>query len=60
MNKKTVTIFTLAMLGALQASAQQKTPLSYWFDTLCHLEGTANMVWWSSREMDKQETYLCW
>lgn len=29
MNKKTVSILTFAMLGALSATAQQKTPLSY-------------------------------
>ena len=44
MNKKTVTIFTLAMLGALQASAQQKTPLSYWFDTPVTLKG--QQIWY--------------
>ena len=33
MNKKTVSILTFAMLGALSATAQQKTALSYWFDT---------------------------
>lgn len=44
MNKKTVTIFTLAMLGALQASAQQKTPLYYWFDTPVTLKG--QQIWY--------------
>ena len=44
MNKKTVTIFTLAMLGALQASAQQKTSLSYWFDTPVTLKG--QQIWY--------------
>ena len=39
MNKKTVSILTFAMLGALSATAQQKTALSYWFDTPVTLKG---------------------
>ena len=44
MNKKTVSILTFAMLGALSATAQQKTPLSYWFDTPVTLKG--QQVWY--------------
>ena len=39
MNKKTVSILTFMMLGALSATAQQKTALSYWFDTPVTLNG---------------------
>ena len=44
MNKKTVSILTFAMLGALSATAQQKTTLSYWFDTPVTLKG--QQVWY--------------
>ena len=44
MNKKTVSILTFAMLGALSATAQQKTALSYWFDTPVTLKG--QQVWY--------------
>lgn len=44
MNKKTSTILTFALLGALHASAQHKTQLSYWFDTPVTLRG--QQVWY--------------
>ena len=44
MNKKTVSILTFMMLGALSATAQQKTALSYWFDTPVTLKG--QQVWY--------------
>ena len=44
MSKKITTILTFAMLGALQASAQQQTQLSYWFDTPVTLKG--QQIWY--------------
>ena len=44
MSKKITTILTFAMLGALQASAQQQTQLSYWFDTPVTLQG--QQIWY--------------
>lgn len=39
MNKKTVSILTLVWFCAFSATAQQKTRLSYWFDTPVTLKG---------------------
>ena len=44
MSKKITTILTFAMMGALQASAQQQTQLSYWFDTPVTLKG--QQIWY--------------
>ncbi len=45
MNKKTVSILTFAMLGALSATSTAEDSIVLLVRHACHPEGTASLVW---------------